>query len=246
MSGSFLSGTFRLKTEIFDVLSPAESNALLNSVYRKGEIIFREGGIPTGIYHIRSGRVKKFKSTPKGGEQILYVCSDGELLGYQAILGEELFPDSTAALVESEITFISKEAFLRVLAGSPSLSNRLLKALGREFSLFIKNFTQLATKNVRERLAFNLLALDEKFRVPGKNHHSDIRMSRTDLANMTSTAKETLVRLLREFKQKKLIQTTRTSILILDHEGLIAEANLMGHEPVKAKKGKSKLRSERL
>lgn len=235
MSSSFLSASYRLKTaEIFAGLTPEESGVLLQAgvthAYKKGEVIFREGGIATGIFHIKSGKVKKYKTTANGGEQIIYICSEGELLGYHAVLSEELYPDSTAALTQSEITFIPKEAFLQVLGRSSMLSHLLLKALAHEFSLYINNFTNLATKTVRERLAVNLLILEEKFRIPHEPAGPvEIHLSRTDLANIIGTAKETLVRLLKDFKQKKLILTTVSSIRIINQEGILTEANLMGH-----------------
>jgi CRP-like cAMP-binding protein len=234
MMNSFLSENFRLKTnQIFEGLTPAEQDLLNNSgvthVYKKGEIIFREGGIPTGIFYVKSGRVKKYKATVKGGEQIFYICSEGELLGYHALLGEDYYPDSAATIEDSEITFIPKDSFLQVLRHSTILSNRLLKALGHEFSLFINSITNLATKTVRERLAFTLLVLEEKFKKPGKtNAGTEINMSRTDLANMVGTAKETLVRLLHEFKSDGLIVTTSKTIRITNRKGVITEANLMG------------------
>jgi CRP-like cAMP-binding protein len=173
--------------------------------------------------------VKKYKETAKGGEQIFYICSDGELLGYHALLGEEHYPDAAATIEDSEITFIPKESFLQVLRNSTALSNSLLKALGHEFSLFINNITNLATKTVRERMAFNLLILEEKFQRSTRNRAArEIVMSRTDLANMVGTAKETLVRLLQEFKRSHLIEITGKSIRIVDRQGIIKEANLIG------------------
>jgi CRP-like cAMP-binding protein len=234
MLRNFLSENFRLKTDqLFEGLKAEEYEELMESgvthLYKKGEIIFREGGIPTGIYYVKAGRVKKFKTTPKGGEQIFYLCSEGELLGYHALLGEEFYPDSAATIENSQITFIPKESFLKVLRSSTALSNALLKALGHEFSLFINNITNLATKSVRERLAFNLLILNEKFKSPGQaDPASEINLSRTDLANMVGTAKESLVRLLQEFKQAGLIEKTSKSIRITNRKGMIKEANLMG------------------
>lgn len=234
MLTNFLSENFRLKKDqIFEGLTAKELEILIGSgvthVYKKGEIIFREGGIPTGIFYIKTGRVKKYKATVKGGEQIFYICGEGELLGYHALLGEEYYPDSTATIENSEITFIPKENFLQVLRSSTALSNGLLKALGHEFSLFINNITNLATKSVRERLAFNLLILEEKFKQVDKpDIPSEIVLSRTDLANMVGTAKETLVRLLHEFKDDKLIETIGKSIRIINRKGIIKAANLMG------------------
>jgi CRP-like cAMP-binding protein len=235
MMTNFLFENFRLKKDqIFEGLIMGSG---VTHVYKKGEIIFREGGIPTGIYYVKMGRVKKYKATVKGGEQIFYVCGEGELLGYHALLGEEYYPDSAATIEDSEITFIPKENFLQVLRNSTALSNRLLKALGHEFSLFINSITNLATKTVRERLAFNLLILEEKFKTPGKpSVASDINMSRTDLANMVGTAKETLVRLLQDFKHDELIESNGRIIRITNRKGIITEANLMGQNAKKASK----------
>jgi CRP-like cAMP-binding protein len=241
MLRNFFSENFRLKTDqLLEGLTVEEQESLMGSgvthAYKKGEVIFREGGIPTGIYYIKSGRVKKYKATTKGGEQIFYLCGAGELLGYHALLGEELYPDSAATIESSQITFIPKENFLKVLRNSTALSNTLLKALGHEFSLFINSITNLATKSVRERLAFNLLILEEKF----KSHEDpkaicQIILSRTDLANMVGTAKETLVRLLQDFKRSGIIEKTDKSISIIDRKRLIKEANLMGLNPGKTK-----------
>jgi CRP-like cAMP-binding protein len=234
MLTNFLSENFRLKKDqIFEGLTPEQLKLLMESgvthTFKKGEIIFREGGIPTGIFYVQAGRVKKYKATVKGGEQIFYICGEGELLGYHALLSEEYYPDSAATIEDSEITFIPKESFLLVLRSSPILSNALLKALGHEFSLFINSITNLATKTVRERLAFNLLILEEKFKILTKpNIPSEINMSRTDLANMVGTAKETLVRLLQEFKRDKLIEANGRIIRITNRKGIIKEANMMG------------------
>ena len=236
MLTNFLSENFRLKKDqIFEALTSEQLTFLMESgvthPFKKGEIIFREGGIPTGIFYIQAGKVKKYKATVKGGEQIFYVCGEGELLGYHALLGEEYYPDSAATIEDSKITFIPKENFLLVLRSSPVLSNVLLKALGHEFSLFINSITNLATKTVRERLAFNLLILEEKFKILTKpNTPSEINMSRTDLANMVGTAKETLVRLLQEFKRDKLIESNGRIIRITNRKGIIKEANMMGQK----------------
>jgi len=234
MPKDFLPENLRLKTDqILKGLNREEQDLLMGSgvthLYKKGEIIFREGGIPTGIFYINTGRVKKYKATVKGGEQIFYICTEGELLGYHALLSEEHYPDSAATIEDSEITFIPKESFLQVLRNSTALSNTLLKALGHEFSIFINNITNLATKTVRERLAYSLLILDEKFKASGRsNIPGEINMSRTDLANMVGTAKETLVRLLQEFKIAGYIKKTDKTIVILNRKGIIREANLMG------------------
>ncbi len=227
MLTNFLTENFRLKTnQVFEGLNANELKLLMGvsvtHTYKKGEIIFREGGIPTGIFYVKSGMVKKYKNTIKGREQIFYLCGEGELLGYHALLSEGHYPDAAATIIDSEITFIPKDNFMQVLRNSTILSNSLLKALGLEFNLFINSITIQATKSVRERLAFNLLILEQKFKSP----KMDITISRTDLANMVGTAKETLVRQLQEFKYAGIIDKTDKTIRILDRKKIIKEANL--------------------
>lgn len=230
----YRSENFQFQTDnILAGLSPVHldilTTASVTHLYKKGEILFREGGIPTGIFYLKSGRVKKYKSTQKGEEQIFYLCNAGELLGYHALLSEEHYPDSSATIEDSQITFIPKDKFLDVVNSSPILSNKLLKALAHEFSVFIHNITNLATKSVRERVALNLLILEEKFKQEEKETPAEINLSRGDLANMIGTAKETLVRLLQEFKTEGLIESDGRIIKILDRQGIMKEANMTGY-----------------
>lgn len=235
MSTAFRSDNFRYNTRgIFEGLTAENLERLreasVTHLYKKGEMVFREGGIPAGIFYLVSGKVKKYKTTTRGSEQIFYVCAAGELLGYHAVLSGEHYPDSAATIQDSEITFIPKESFLNVLQSSPVLSNELLKTLGHEFSVFINNITSLATKSVRERVALNLLILDEKFRTEERQDTAgEINMSRTDLANMVGTAKETLVRLLQQFKKEGLIEARGRVIRVVNRKAIIREANLLGY-----------------
>ena len=83
-------------------------------IYKKGEIIFREGAYPSGIFYIVDGKVKKYKLDKDAKEQIIYVANKGELLGYHAILTEDRYPDCAAALEESRIAFIQRRFFRHI------------------------------------------------------------------------------------------------------------------------------------
>jgi CRP-like cAMP-binding protein len=195
-------------------------------VYRKGEIIFREGSIPPGIFYIIEGKVKKFKVDKDGKEQIIYVANTGELIGYHAVLSEDRYPDFAAALEESRIAFIPKEDFQEALQQSEVLSRRLLKTLSHEFAVLANSLTMFAQKSVRERLALQLIVVREKYKVnfqPGMP--VEINMSRDDLASLAGTVRENVVRVLSEFKEAGIIQTKGRKIIVQDVNRLIAIAN---------------------
>lgn len=194
--------------------------------YKKGQTIFREGGFPTGIYYILEGKVKKYKVDNFEKEQIIYVANTGELIGYHAVLSTERYPDSATALEECIILFIPKEDFIRVLEQSPILSSRLLKMLSHEFTVLSNSITIFAQRPVRERLAIALIVLREKFKKgTPEGQPIVINISREDIASMAGTTRENVVRLLREFKDDKLIETQGRKIRVLDIKKMIAVSN---------------------
>lgn len=217
-------------TSVLTELSIAELEMLRTNmseqVYSKGEIIFREGASPSGIFYIRKGMAKKYKVDKEGKEQIIYVANTGELIGYHALLAGERYPDSAAALEESRIAFIPKEDFLQVLESSKTLSQWLLKTLSHEFSVFANSVALYAQKNVRERLAMQLILMREKYKQdfsPGMA--VEINLSREDLASLVGTARENIVRMLKDFKQEGILTTKGRKIIITDIQKLLVAAN---------------------
>jgi len=210
---------------------PEEDIALLTANkseqhYSKGEVIFREGATPSGIFYISEGRVKKYKVDKEGREQIIYVANTGELIGYHAILAEDRYPDSAATLEESRIAFIPREDFIDTLRQSAVLNNHLLKTLSHEFGVLANSLTLFAQKSVRERLALQLIVLREKYKVnfqPGMA--VEINMSRDDLASLVGTARENVVRVLTEFKEEGILETKGRRIIVHNVNALIVIAN---------------------
>ncbi len=195
-------------------------------LYKKGEIIFREGGYPSGIFYIIKGKVKKYKLDKDAKEQIIYVANTGELLGYHAILSEDRYPDGAAALEESRIAFIPREDFLETLNHSKVLSSRLLKTLSHEFAVLANSLSMFAKKSVRERLALQLIVLREKYKINFKpGMPVEINMSREDLASLVGTARENVVRVLSEFKADKILETQGRKIIVLNVTKLIIIAD---------------------
>jgi CRP-like cAMP-binding protein len=215
---------------ILEGLEPTELSLLTanqsQQYYKKSELIFREGSLPSGIFYMVEGKVKKYKVDKDGKEQIIYVANKGEFMGYHALLAEERYPDSAAALEQSLIAFIPKEDFLEVLDKSPTLSRRLLKSLSHEFTVLTNGLSLFAQRSVRERLALQLIVLREKYKVnfePGTA--VEINMSREDLASLVGTARENVVRVLSELKDAGIVETNGRKIIVLDVNQLIAMAN---------------------
>jgi len=142
------------------------------------------------------------------------------------LLAEERYPDSAAVLEDSQIAFIPKEDFLGVLNDSKILARRLLKTLSHEFAVFANSLALFAQRSVRERFAMQLVLMREKYKVnfvPGMD--VEINMSREDLAGLVGTARENILRILKDFKQEGILETKGRKIIIKDVNKLVAAAN---------------------
>ncbi len=190
--------------------------------YKKGQNLFTEGTYPAGIYFIKKGKVKKYKSLNGGKEQIIYVCCEGELLGYASLLGEETYPDSAASITDAVIGFLPKEKLLKLIEQYDDFSKMLIKNLSHEFGVLVNFIAAFTQKPVRERVALTLLILWEKFRDNlDEDNEVQIMLTREDLSNMVGTAVETLVRVLHEFKKENIISTSGRAIRLLNLRELI-------------------------
>jgi CRP/FNR family transcriptional regulator len=98
---------------------------------------------------------------------------------------------------------------------NPTLRNGIMKELSLELAERATFITNLAQKSVRERLASSLVILNDIYK------EDMINLTREDLANFVGTATETLIRLLKDFKEEDLIKTHARKIEILDKEGLL-------------------------
>ena len=220
---------FKSNSVIVDL--PPDELAMLTAnmstqAYTKGEIIFREGAYATGIFLLCDGKAKKYKADKEGKEQIIYVANKGEIMGYHAILAEERYPDSAAVLEDSQIAFIPKEDFLKVLGKSKVLSQRLLKTLSHEFFVLANSVALFAQRSVRERFAMQLVLMREKYKenfTPGMS--VEINLSREDLANLVGTARENILRILKDFKEEGILETRGRKIIIKDVNKLLAISN---------------------
>jgi CRP-like cAMP-binding protein len=214
---------------VLNVLSKAEYDQLLvNSTvhkYEKGEILFKEGTVPSGIYLILNGKIKKYKSGKNGKEQIIYVANAGELVGYHAVLSEERYPDSAAAMEVSSVCYIPSHDFLLVVKKCTRFAGQLLKVLSHEFTVLSNTISVIAQSNASERLAIALVVLREKYKDEQKGDFIKLTVSRVDLARMAGIAEENVIRLLKEFKEEGILETAGREISIKDIKLLVKRAN---------------------
>lgn len=197
------------------------------ATYKKGQIVFSEDANPQGVYCIYSGKLKIYKIGDDGKEQIISIAQGGDMLGYRALISDERYPVTAEALEEVKLCMIPKTEFQRLMTESAEFSNQILKEACHELGEMTQYITNLAQKSVRQRLAVTLLKLKEIYQQPDdKGEEGQINLTREDLANFVGTATETVIRLLHDFKDEKLVETQGRKIKVIDAQKLIKVANI--------------------
>lgn len=204
----------------------AFNNAKSCMSFKKGQVIFSEGGHPLGLFCINDGKVKIEHTGDDGKEQILRMAKGGDVLGYRALLSSERYNASAVALDDTDVCFIPRDPFFNVLKDNPRLSLDIIKMLSTELRKAEDTITDLAQKPVRERMAEALLFLKETYGFEADGQTIDVVLSREDIANLVGTATETAIRLLSEFKKDGIVESAGKKLKIADLSKLIKTANV--------------------
>jgi CRP/FNR family transcriptional regulator len=193
----------------------------VDKFYGKGRAIFLEGDDGNGFYVVADGKVKVFKVSLDGKEQILHIYGPGHPFGEVPVFSGKKFPANAQALVKSHLLFFPRPAFIDLISKNPSLSLNMLAMLSmrlRQFTLQVEN---LSLKEVPGRLASYLLVLSEEQKA---GTLVSLPVSKGQLASLLGTIPETLSRILAKMSSSDLIRVDGSDIHLLDRMGLEALA----------------------
>jgi CRP/FNR family transcriptional regulator len=162
-----------------------------------GQLLFREGEPADGFYVVLDGKVKVFKLSPDGRQQILHLFGPGQAFAEAAMFAGETFPAFAETLAESRLAFFPRDRFVKALTESPALALGLVTALSRLCHHLAGMVEQLALSDVAGRLARYLTDLARRKGVPLKKG-AQVRLDipKAELARHLGTAPETLSRAL--------------------------------------------------
>lgn len=183
--------------------------------YRKNQVLFVEGQPSHSFYFICRGRVKVYRVSPDGREQILHLLRDGEPIALVPFFDGGPYPANAEVLVDSTIAFMRFEDFRRVCEAHPSILFHTLRAVARRLRRAQEEIASLALKDAGQRLAARLLELaDRHGQREGDGIAIDLNLSRQELGNMIGVSRETATRLLHQFQREKIIEIDGSRITI--------------------------------
>jgi len=188
-----------------------------DQVFRRGQTIFTEGDEATGFYVGITGRVKIFKLSFEGKEQILHIFGPGEPFGEVPVFTGQHFPANAEAMEESRIFFFPRDSFIELIRRNPSMALNMLAVLSVRLRRFTHLIDDLSLKEVPGRLSAYLLYLSEQEK---GTTDLELTITKTQLASLLGTIPETLSRIFGKMSKQGLIELDGPRIKIVDRQGL--------------------------
>ena len=184
----------------------------------KKQHLYQEGKRPRFLYYLVKGKIKGFKVHEDGKEYITDLYSEGDFMGYPALIEDKNYDDSTVVLEEAEVMQIPREDFLQMIYGDISIAAKFIRIITQNVKEKEERLMSLAYSSLRKRVAKALVDIHAKFNSTGEN--KPIEISRDDIAHYVGTATESLIRTLSDFKGEKLIEIREGKINISNLEKL--------------------------
>ncbi len=215
------------KTALLSSLSRAEFQMLAARTVRKhlksGELLFSEDEPCHGLHIIARGKVRIFKTSVNGREQVLAMNHAGESVAELPVFDGGRYPASAMAVEDTEIAFISRQDFRAFCMEHPEVALKMLAVVGSRLRRLVGIIEELSFSTIRQRLIALLLRLAE---TEGKQSERGIEFqlpaSHQELASQLGTVRELVSRNLMRLQAEGLLDVDARLIVLKDKNGLSA------------------------
>ena len=214
------------KVPIFSALNAEElsrvAGLIVRRQYAKGELIIFEDSSLESLIIINKGRVKAFRDTNEGKEQILYIFSEGDFFGEKNLLINQKAAYGVEALEETKICMIRKSNFQQLLREYPDISLKIMEELCNRLDRLENAVESMGAKKVEARVNAVLLEFARKY---GKDHPEglviELPLSREGIANYIGLTRETVSRKMSLLQDEGIIEMVGNKrVVILDKKAL--------------------------
>jgi CRP/FNR family transcriptional regulator len=213
------------KAALLSDLSQPELRTLAARTVRKlfntDELLFSEGEPCNGLHIIARGKVRIFKTSISGREQVLAVNTPGESVAELPVFDGGPFPASAVATEETEIAYISRRDFQAYCLEHPDVALKVLKVVGARLRRLVGIIEELSFTTVRQRLISVLLKLAQSEGITtSRGVEIQLPASHQELANQLGTVRELISRNLMRLQAEGLLDVDARQIVVKDMKGL--------------------------
>ncbi|MBZ5694728.1 MAG: Crp/Fnr family transcriptional regulator [Acidobacteriia bacterium] len=218
------------RTPLFASLTEAEMRALAARAskrhFQRGELLFGEGDPCTGLFLVASGKIRIFKLSAAGREQVLAVEGPGSSFAELPVFDGGNYPAAASALEDANVLFISRKDFQNFCREHPDVALKVIAVVGSRLRRLIGIIEELSFTTVRQRLIAVVLRLAEAGGRPSKEGvHLELTMSHQDLAAELGTVRELVSRNLSRLQAEGFLEVDGRKIVVKDLAGLKNEQN---------------------
>ena len=215
------------RAPLLSSLSQAELQLLAARTARKsfgnGQLLFSEGDPCNGLHIIARGKVRIFKTSVSGREQVLALNGPGETVAELPVFDGGPYPASALAVEECEIAFISRRDFQAFCIEHPEVALKVLSVVGSRLRRLVGIIEELSFTTIRQRLISVLVKLAQ---TAGKKTEIGIEFqlpaTHQELANQLGTVRELISRNLMRLQAEGLIEVDARQIVVKDLKELSA------------------------
>jgi CRP-like cAMP-binding protein len=183
----------------------------------KGGIIYAPDEPATELYVIKEGRVALNLLSSEGRTLTVRIVKPGEIFGHAALLSDGAFDTFAQALRPTTVAAVRRDELEELMATRPALALALMDDLGHHSQALSRRLGSVAFKTVPARLASLLLELAQP---SGREPSAMGRWTHQELADMINAYRETVTKVLNQFRQAKLIDMDRQGVTLLNVPGL--------------------------
>lgn len=196
----------------------AMDSVKFTSVYPKGSVLFVEGEAPRGIFVLCGGRVKLTTSSSEGRTLIVKVAVPGEVLGASAAILGRPYELSAETVEPSQLNFIRREDFLRLLNAHTEACLHTAQQLSEKYHAAQREIRSLGlSQTTGEKLARLILDWCENDGADTpRGTRLQILLTHEEIAQMIGTTRETVTRLLSDWRRKKMIEIKGSNLFVRD------------------------------
>src|SRR6266436_1960702 len=191
------------------------------SAFPPGAVLFVEGQSPRGVYIICSGRVKLTTTSRDGKTLILRIAEAGEVLGLHGTVSEKPHDLTAETLQHCQLDFVKRDDLLKILQSHPDACLHAAQHLSQDCQSAYEMIRSLGlSHSVSEKLARLLLEWATDGEATKDGIRIKIALTHEEIAQLIGTSRETVTRVLGEFREKEFAHLRGSTLLIRNKAAL--------------------------
>jgi CRP-like cAMP-binding protein len=205
-----------LQSAFFDDLPTDDLEALGSAMFQRqypaGQIVLLEAAASSVLYVVQAGRLKLYKTSPRGREQVLRLLRPGDMFNEVAVLDEGPNPASAQAIEDCTLYLLRRRDLMRFMAERPGIALAVARTFARRLREALALVEDLAFRDVTSRLA--------KILLDGQDGGAAPRLTQELLAAMAGSRREVVGRALKALSAEGAVRLERGRIHVLNREVL--------------------------